>query len=88
MYLPANAALTALLVPFGVATFGGSAEVGHLLSAPGLDFLLGAPASRRLVDRFAPRRVIATAQALVGAASCCCSTAPRWPPPCCSGCRG
>ncbi|NJP95589.1 MFS transporter, partial [Nonomuraea sp. FMUSA5-5] len=64
----ANAALTALLIPFGVATLGRSAEVGYLLSAPGLGFLLGAPVSRRLVDRCAPRRLIATAQALVGAA--------------------
>ncbi|MGW3353347.1 MFS transporter [Nonomuraea rubra] len=68
VYLLANASLTALLIPFGVATFGGSTEVGYLLSALGLGFLLGAPVSRRLVDRFAPRRVIATAQALVGVA--------------------
>ncbi|GAA2213736.1 MFS transporter [Nonomuraea monospora] len=68
VYLLANAALTALLIPFGVARLGGSAEVGYLLSALGLGFLLGAPVSRRLVDRFAPRRVISVAQALVGAA--------------------
>ncbi|MEV0829692.1 MFS transporter [Nonomuraea rubra] len=68
VYLLANASLTALLIPFGVATFGGSTEVGYLLSALGLGFLLGAPVSRRLADRFAPRRVIATAQALVGVA--------------------
>ncbi|MCF6476691.1 MFS transporter, partial [Nonomuraea sp. MG754425] len=68
VYLLANAALTALLIPFGIATFGGSTEVGYLLSALGLGFLIGAPVSRRLVDRFAPRPVVATAQALVGAA--------------------
>lgn len=67
-YLLANAALTALLVPFAVSTFGGSTDVGYLLSALGLGFLVGAPVSRRLVDRFAPRPVIAVAQALVGVA--------------------
>ncbi|TYB50630.1 MFS transporter [Nonomuraea sp. PA05] len=68
VYLLANAALTALLIPFGVARLGGSTEVGYLLSALGLGFLLGAPVSRRLVDRFAPRRVISIAQALAGVA--------------------
>ncbi|MEV0616325.1 MFS transporter [Nonomuraea sp. NPDC050404] len=68
VYLLANAALTALLIPFGVATFGGTTGVGYLLSALGLGFVVGAPVSRRLVDRFAPRPTIATAQALVGGA--------------------
>lgn len=68
VYLLANAALTALLIPFGVATFGGSLEVGYLLSALGLGFLVGAPVSRALVDRLPARPTIAVAQALVGGA--------------------
>lgn len=65
LYLVANAALTALLVPFGVARLGGSAEVGYLLSALGLGFLVGAPISRRLLDRLPVRTGVALGQALV-----------------------
>lgn len=68
LYLLANAALTALLVPFGVTRLGGSMEVGYLLSALGLGFLLGAPVSRRLADRHPARTTVAAGQALVAAA--------------------
>ncbi|TDC02093.1 MFS transporter [Nonomuraea longispora] len=68
LYLLANAALTALLVPFGVTRLGGSVEVGYLLSALGLGFLVGAPLSRRLADRHSARTTVAAGQALVAAA--------------------
>ncbi|TDD12441.1 MFS transporter [Nonomuraea diastatica] len=68
LYLLANAALTALLVPFGVTRLGGSVEVGYLLSALGLGFLLGAPLSHRLADRHSARTTVAAGQALVAAA--------------------
>ncbi|MEV1171550.1 MFS transporter [Nonomuraea sp. NPDC049784] len=68
VYLLANAALTALLIPFGVTHLGGSVQVGYLLSALGLGFLLGAPISRRLVDHFPARTIISLSQALVAGA--------------------
>ncbi|MBA2890488.1 MFS family permease [Nonomuraea soli] len=68
LYLFANAALTALLVPFALARLGGTTELGYLLSALGLGFLVGAPISARLVERFPARPLIATAQALVALA--------------------
>ncbi|TDD36787.1 MFS transporter [Nonomuraea terrae] len=68
VYLLANAALTALLVPFGVTQLGGSVQVGYLLSALGLGFLAGAPVSRRLADRGAARTTVAAGQVLVAGA--------------------
>lgn len=67
-YLLANTGLTALLVPFAVTRLGGSVQVGYLLSALGLGFLLGAPASRTLIDRFTARTTLAVCQALVAGA--------------------
>lgn len=66
VYLLANAALTALLIPFAVTHLGGSVQVGYLLSALGLGFLVGAPISRGLVDRLSARATLALSQALVG----------------------
>ncbi|MEQ4725664.1 MFS transporter [Nonomuraea sp. B19D2] len=68
VYLLANAALTALLIPFAVTHLGESVQVGYLLSALGLGFLLGAPVGRRLVDRFSARTTLALSQALVAGA--------------------
>lgn len=67
-YLLANAALTALLIPFAVTRLGGSVQVGYLLSALGLGFLVGAPISRRIVDRLSPRTTLAVSQTLVAGA--------------------
>ncbi|WP_197288161.1 MFS transporter, partial [Nocardia sp. NRRL S-836] len=61
VFLAANASLSALLVPFGVRELGGSAQVGVVLSALGVGFLLGAAVVRR-VDRVQPRVVLAVAQ--------------------------
>ncbi|MBB4944454.1 MFS family permease [Streptosporangium album] len=67
VYFFANAALTALLVPFGMARLGGSTQVGYLLSALGCGYLVGAPLSRWIVERVTARTAIGVGQALVGA---------------------
>jgi MFS family permease len=64
VFLMANAALSALLVPLGVQRLGGSTSVGAVLSALGVGFLLGAPLLRVLVDRTPIRRLLAGAQAV------------------------
>ncbi|MEU6717901.1 MFS transporter [Nonomuraea sp. NPDC046802] len=68
VYLLANSALTALLVPFGVTRLGGSLQVGYLLSALGLGYLIGAPISRWVAGRFSVRTAVAAGQVLVAAA--------------------
>ncbi|MFJ2032270.1 MFS transporter [Streptosporangium sp. NPDC087985] len=68
VYLLANAALTSLLVPFGVTQLGGSTQVGYLLSALSIGFLLGAPISHRIVDRLPVKTTVAAAQGLVAGA--------------------
>jgi MFS family permease len=50
-FLAANASLSALLVPFGMTALGGAGPVGLVMSGLGVGFLLGAPATRVLVDR-------------------------------------
>ncbi len=64
VFLMANAALSALLVPLGVQRLGGSTSVGVVLSALGVGFLVGAPLLRALVDRMPIRRLLASAQAV------------------------
>jgi len=61
VFLAANAALSALLVPFGVRQLGGTAQIGLVLSALGAGFLGGAVVARWL-DRVQPRLVLAVAQ--------------------------
>ncbi len=61
VFLAANAALSALLVPFGVRQLGGSAQVGLVLSALGVGFLGGAVVVRWL-GRIQPRTTLAVAQ--------------------------
>ncbi|MEU0878801.1 MFS transporter [Lentzea sp. NPDC005914] len=61
VFLMANAALSSLLVPFGVRNLGGSAQVGMVLSALGVGFLGGAVIVRWL-DRIQLRIVLAGAQ--------------------------
>ncbi|MFD1149262.1 MFS transporter [Saccharothrix hoggarensis] len=51
VFLAANASLSALLVPFGIVTLGGSTAIGLVMSGLGVGFLLGAPLTRFLVDR-------------------------------------
>ncbi|GIH79360.1 MFS transporter [Planobispora longispora] len=68
LYLAANAALTALLVPFAATFLGDGTQVGWMLSALSAGFLLGAPVSRRIVDRFPARTTITGGQVLVAIA--------------------
>jgi MFS family permease len=62
LFLAANASLSALLVPFGVQQLGGSQQVGLVVSALGVGFLLGAVVIRKLVDRTQPRYLLAASQ--------------------------
>lgn len=65
LFLLANAALTALLVPFGTR-LGGSTQIGVVLSGLGAGHLLGAPASRLLVERVSPARLVPASHAATG----------------------
>ncbi|MFI6316332.1 MFS transporter [Nonomuraea sp. NPDC050556] len=66
VYLLANAALTALLVPFAISRLDGSTGVGYLLSALGAGFLLGAPIIRHV--QLSLRAAVSGGMALVAAA--------------------
>lgn len=77
VYLLANAALTALLVPFAISRLGGSTEVGYLLSALGAGFLLGAPIIRHV--RLSLRSAVSGGMALVAAAFFALFNAPSLP---------
>lgn len=55
VFLLANACLTAILVPFGLRNLGGSEQLGFVLSALGVGFLLGAPLVGLLVDHCQPK---------------------------------
>jgi MFS family permease len=57
-FLLANASLTAILIPFDLRHLGGSEQLGFLLSALRVGFLLGAPLARLLVDRLQPKYVL------------------------------
>ena len=59
VFLTANAALSAVLIPFGVQRLGGSEHTGLLLSCLGIGFLLGAPVIRTSLDRTGPRNLLA-----------------------------
>lgn len=66
LFLTANAALTALLVPFIVRRLGAASNgLGYLIAGLGVGYVLGAAVNRRLPDR--PRTVICASQAAVGA---------------------
>jgi predicted MFS family arabinose efflux permease len=67
VFLLANAALSALLVPLGVQRLGGATAIGLILSALGVGFLLGAPLLRLLVDRMSIRPLLSGAQAMTAA---------------------
>jgi predicted MFS family arabinose efflux permease len=57
-FLMADAALSALLVPYGLAHLGGTQQLGYLMSALGVGFLAGAPVARILVDRVQAKYVL------------------------------
>ena len=60
IFLAANAALSAMLIPLGIRRLGGGENTGFVLSALGVGFLLAAPLLRALLDR-APPRLLLTA---------------------------
>jgi MFS family permease len=62
VFLLANAALGALLVPFGVRRLGGAEQISVVVSALGIGFLVGAVAVRWLVDRVQPKYLLAASQ--------------------------
>jgi predicted MFS family arabinose efflux permease len=67
VFLLANAALSALLVPLAVRHLGGPTAAGLILSALGVGFLAGAPVLRLLVDRVPIRTLLSGAQAVTAA---------------------
>ncbi|MBO0812768.1 MAG: MFS transporter, partial [Microlunatus sp.] len=63
-FLTANAALSAVLIPFGMQRLGGSTQTGLLMAALGVGFLLGSSLLRIVLDRVQPRRVLAVSLAV------------------------
>jgi predicted MFS family arabinose efflux permease len=59
IFLAANAALTAMLIPLGVRRLGGTEHIGLLFSALGVGFLLAGPVLRTVLDRLQPRILLA-----------------------------
>jgi predicted MFS family arabinose efflux permease len=49
-------------VPFGVQRLGGTEQIGFVVSALGVGFLLGAVVILKLVDRVQPRHLLAASQ--------------------------
>ena len=67
VFFTANAVFTALLIPFMTIRFGNHpADVGVLLSALGVGYLIGAPLAGRLVNRYRAGPLIVFAQAGIG----------------------
>jgi MFS family permease len=78
LYWTANAALTALLVPFVVDRLhAGGGAVGYLVTGLGVGYLAGSALTKRLISRGPP--VIAAAYALVGVCFLVLVTAPSLP---------
>lgn len=63
VFLLANACLSAILVPFGLRILGGSEQLGFVLSALGVGFLLGAPLVGLLVEHSQPKYSLAASLA-------------------------
>jgi MFS family permease len=63
VFLAANACLAAVLVPFALRNLGGTEQLGFLLSALGVGFLLGAPLVGLLVNHSQPRYALASSLA-------------------------
>ena len=66
VFLAANACLSALLIPYGITVLGGSAQIGLVISALGVGFLIGAPVMRALVDRLTPGHLLGASLAVTG----------------------
>lgn len=67
IYWAANAALTALLVPFVVQRLGrDGGDLGYLIAALGAGYLIGSAISRPLLSRYTARRLLTCTYAAVG----------------------
>jgi predicted MFS family arabinose efflux permease len=67
VYWTANAALTALLIPFVATRLHSSGEaVGYLIAGLGIGYLCGSAISKVLISRYATRTILAIAYASVG----------------------
>jgi predicted MFS family arabinose efflux permease len=69
IFRAANAALSAVLIAFGIQRLGGSEHTGFLLAGLGAGFLLGAPVVRLLLDRAQPGPLLAATLAATAGAS-------------------
>jgi MFS family permease len=68
VYWTANAALTALLVPFVVKRLGSPGQdLGYLVAGLGIGYLLGSAVSRPLITRYPTRPILVAGYAAVGA---------------------
>jgi predicted MFS family arabinose efflux permease len=68
VFLTANAALGAVLIPFGVRRLGGSEHTGLLLACLGAGYLVGAPVIRAFLDRAEPRHLLTASLAATAGA--------------------
>ena len=68
VYLAANAALSALLIPLGIQRLGGSEHTGILLSCLGVGLLVAAPVLRTLLDRVQARTLLTASLTATAAA--------------------
>ena len=68
VFLTANAALGAVLIPFGVRRLGGSEHTGLLLACLGAGYLVGAPVIRAFLDRAEPRNLLTASLAATAGA--------------------
>jgi MFS family permease len=66
VFLAANACLSALLIPYGITVLGGSTQIGLVISALGVGFLIGAPVMRVLVDRLSAGHLLGGSLAVTG----------------------
>jgi MFS family permease len=68
VFLTANAALGAVLIPFGVRRLGGSEHTGLLLACLGAGYLVGAPVIRAFLDWAEPRNLLTASLAATAGA--------------------
>lgn len=58
--------MAAEFLPYGITVLGGSTQIGLVISALGVGFLIGAPVMRALVDRVPPGGLLGVAPAVTG----------------------
>jgi predicted MFS family arabinose efflux permease len=68
VFLTANAALGAVLIPFAIQRLGGSEHTGLLLACLGAGYLVGAPVIRAFLDRAEPRNLLTASLAATAGA--------------------